>query len=73
MGIFLLRAGAAQPYMKCSEVLVQPCFDADLVSGRTNGADGPAPPGRKLLQAGRFSMLSEHKPVAGLGKDMYAK
>lgn len=23
---------------------------ADLISGRTNGADGPAPPGRKLHQ-----------------------
>ncbi|KAL0021725.1 hypothetical protein WJX79_008472 [Trebouxia sp. C0005] len=29
----------------------------DLVSGRTNGADGPAPPGRKLLQAGEVQIL----------------
>ncbi len=39
------------------------------MSGRTNGADGPAPPGRKLLQAGRCFITSEHKPVTGLGMD----
>ena len=38
--------------------------DADLVSGRSNGANGPAPPGRKLLQAGRF----RHKPVTDVEK-----
>ena len=36
-----------------TRLIILTCFDADLVSGRTNGADGPAPPGRKLLQAGK--------------------
>ena len=52
-----------------TRLLFLTCFDADLVSGRTNGADGPAPPGRNLLQAGRLFLTSERKPVTGLGMD----
>ncbi|KAL0050702.1 hypothetical protein WJX82_005403 [Trebouxia sp. C0006] len=32
----------------------------DLASGRTNGADGPAHPGRKLLQAGEVQTLGDN-------------
>ena len=33
-----------------TETATQQLLAADLISGRTNGADGPAPPGRRLHQ-----------------------